>query len=42
LSKGGYINVRVEDKTKQEVDKILNLLGINMSRALDIYLNESN
>ncbi len=40
MSKNAYINVRVEEKTKHEVDEILNLLGINMSTAIDIYLNQ--
>lgn len=40
MKKDAYINVRVEEKTKYDVDEILKDLGINMSTAIDIYLNQ--
>ncbi len=40
MSKDAYINVRVEEKTKEEVEQILDLLGINMSTAIDLYLSQ--
>ncbi|MFU8786510.1 MAG: type II toxin-antitoxin system RelB/DinJ family antitoxin [Candidatus Izemoplasmataceae bacterium] len=40
MKKDAYINVRVDQKTKSEVDEILIDLGINMSTAIDIYLNQ--
>ena len=40
MIKNAYINVRVEEKTKEEADQILELLGINMSTAIDLYLNQ--
>ena len=40
MSKNAYINVRVEEKTKEEVDQILDVLGINMSTAIALYLNQ--
>lgn len=38
--KDAYINVRFDERTKNEVDEILFDLGINMSTAIDIYLNQ--
>lgn len=40
MSKNAYINVRVEEKTKEEVEKILDILEINMSTAIDLFLNQ--
>lgn len=40
MKKEAYINVRVDEKTKNQVDDILSTLGINMSTAIDIYLNQ--
>ncbi|MGD9679220.1 MAG: type II toxin-antitoxin system RelB/DinJ family antitoxin [Vulcanibacillus sp.] len=40
MRKEAYINVRVDEKTKSEVDEILADLGINMSTAIDIYLKQ--
>lgn len=40
MIKNAYINVRVEEKTKEEADQILEVLGINMSTAIDLYLNQ--
>ena len=40
MKKDAYINVRVDEKTKNDVDEILVDLGINMSTAIDIYLNQ--
>ena len=40
MSKEAYINVRVEKKVKEEVDHILDLLGITMSTAIDLYLSQ--
>lgn len=40
MKKEAYINVRVDEKTKCEVDEILIELGINMSTAINIYLNQ--
>ena len=40
MSKNAYINVRVQEETKREVDQILETLGINMSTAIDLYLNQ--
>ncbi len=40
MSKNAYINVRVHEETKTEVDQILDSLGINMSTAIDLYLNQ--
>ncbi|BCR36145.1 type II toxin-antitoxin system RelB/DinJ family antitoxin [Mariniplasma anaerobium] len=40
MNKNAHINVSVEEKTKEEVDEILDSLGINMSTAIDLYLNQ--
>ena len=40
MSKKGYINVRVEENTKKEVDEILETLGINMSTAINLFLHQ--
>ncbi|QLY39846.1 type II toxin-antitoxin system RelB/DinJ family antitoxin [Hujiaoplasma nucleasis] len=40
MSKNAYINVRVDEKTKKDVEDILEILGINMSTAIDIFLNQ--
>lgn len=40
MRKTAYINVRVEEKTKEEVERVLDRLGINMSTAIDLYLNQ--
>ena len=40
MIKNAYINVRVEEKTKEEVKEILDILGINMSTAIDLFLNQ--
>jgi len=40
MKKDAYINVRVDEKTKSDVDEILIELGINMSTAIDIYLSQ--
>lgn len=40
MSKNAYINVRVDENTKEEVDQILDLLGINMSTAINLFLNQ--
>ena len=40
MKKDAYINVRVDEKTKSDVDEILIDLGINMSTAIDIYLKQ--
>lgn len=40
MKKDAYINVRVDKKTKSDVDEILIDIGINMSTAIDIYLNQ--
>ena len=40
MNKNAYINVRVQEETKREVDQILEALGINMSTAIDLYLNQ--
>ncbi len=40
MSKKGFINVRVEENTKKEVDEILETLGINMSTAIDLFLHQ--
>ncbi len=38
--KNEYIHVRCDKKTKEQVNKILKELGMNMSKAIDIYLRE--
>ena len=40
MSKNTYINVRVDEKTKKEVEDILDILGINMSTAVDLFLSQ--
>ncbi|MCF7924880.1 MAG: type II toxin-antitoxin system RelB/DinJ family antitoxin, partial [Candidatus Izimaplasma sp.] len=40
MSKNTYINVRVDEETKKEVEDILDILGINMSTAVDLFLNQ--
>lgn len=35
-----YINVRVEEETKKEVEDMLDILGINMSTTVDLFLNQ--
>jgi DNA-damage-inducible protein J len=40
MKKDAFINVRVDEKTKSDVDEILIDLGINMSTAIDIYLSQ--
>ena len=40
VSKNTYINVRVDEKTKKDVEDILEILGINMSTAIDVFLNQ--
>ena len=40
VSKNTYINVRVDEETKKEVEDILDVLGINMSTAVDLFLSQ--
>jgi DNA-damage-inducible protein J len=40
MRKDAYINVRVDDETKKEVEEILSDLGINMSTAIDTFLSQ--
>jgi DNA-damage-inducible protein J len=40
VSKNTYINVRVDEETKKEVKDTLDILGINMSTAVDLFLNQ--
>jgi DNA-damage-inducible protein J len=40
VSKNTYINVRVDEETKKEVEDILDILGINMSTAVDLFLSQ--
>jgi len=40
VSKNTYINVRVDEETKKEVEDTLDILGINMSTAVDLFLNQ--
>ncbi|NCD07394.1 MAG: type II toxin-antitoxin system RelB/DinJ family antitoxin [Spirochaetia bacterium] len=40
VSKNAYINVRVDEETKKEVENILDILGINISTAVDLFLSQ--
>lgn len=40
MSKNTYINVRVDEETKKEVEDILDIFGINMSTAVDLFLSQ--
>ncbi len=40
MEKTSTLNLRVNPKIKQEAESILNRLGVPMSAAIDIYLNQ--
>lgn len=40
MGKTGTLNLRVDDKIKNEADAILKRLGIPMSTAIDMFLNQ--
>lgn len=40
MAKTAYVNVRVDEAVKDSAEKILNELGLSISTAIDIYLNQ--
>ncbi|MGM0436466.1 MAG: type II toxin-antitoxin system RelB/DinJ family antitoxin [Bacillota bacterium] len=40
MKKNSYVNVRVDEKSKEDVEKILANLGMNTSMAINLFFNQ--